>query len=235
MRFYKIKALLKLGLQDLLKNANVLIYIILPIGFAFLYSSMDTMPKDFCFALCVLLSLAMVPVALMGTVIAEEKEKNTLRTLMLNDVKASEILIAKALICLMFVVINNILIYYICGLSLTNFLTYQLIGLFTGLAIIFFGAVVGLLAKNQMSAGLLSMPFMLLLMAPLFISMLESKVLTKLSSLLPTDAMMSLFTAISATKYTFKSVGIPIIVIASWFIISYILFNIVYKKVGLDN
>jgi len=77
MKFYKIKALFKLGLEDLLKNMNVLIYIIMPIGFALLYSNMKDMPQDFAFSLCVLMMLSMVPIALMGTIIAEEKEKNT--------------------------------------------------------------------------------------------------------------------------------------------------------------
>ena len=77
MRVYKLKALFKLGIEDLVKNMNVFVYIIMPLAFAFLYSNMDTLPKDFVFSLCMVLNLSMVPVALMGTIIAEEKEKNT--------------------------------------------------------------------------------------------------------------------------------------------------------------
>ena len=235
MRFYKIKALFKLGVEDLTKNPNVFIYIIMPLAFALLYSNMDTLPKDFTFTLCMLLNLSMVPVALMGTIIAEEKEKNTLRTLMLNNVKASEILFAKALICMMFVLLNNILMYLIIGFSMDKFIIYQLVGLFVSFAIILFGAFVGLLAKNQMSAGLLSMPFMVILMAPIFIGMTKSKIAEDISSFLPTDAMMTIFTNISKNTLSISKIDMPLLIISIWLIGSIILFNIVYKKVGVDN
>lgn len=235
MRIHKIKALFKLGIEDLCKNMNVFIYIIMPIGFALLYSNMDLLGKEYIFSLCVLLMLAMVPVALMGTIIAEEKEKNTLRTLMLNDVKATEILFAKALICMLFVVIDNLLMFFIIGLSMEHFLLYQLVCLFVGIAVILFGAVVGLLAKNQMSAGLLSLPFMFLLMAPLFTGMVQSDIFSKISSFLPTDAMMEILDHIAKGTMTISNVGTSFLIILVWLAGSIILFNIVYKKVGVDN
>lgn len=236
MRLHKIKTLFKLGIEDLTKNMNVFIYIILPVAFAFLYSNMgEAAPKEYLFSVCILLNLAMVPVALMGTIIAEEKEKNTLRTLMLNDVKASEILTAKALICMLFVIVDNILIYFILGLPMSSFILYQLVSLFVGLAIILFGAFVGLFAKNQMSAGLLSMPFMVVLMAPMFIGMIGNKAAENISALLPTDAMMTIFKNIGDSTMNLSSVGIPFIVITAWLLLSVIMFNIAYKKVGVDN
>ena len=86
MSIKKIGILFKLGLEDLTKNLNVFIYVLFPVLFALLYSNLDTLTNNFTFSLCVLLNIAMVPIALMGTIIAEEKEKNTLRTLMLNNV-----------------------------------------------------------------------------------------------------------------------------------------------------
>lgn len=235
MRIHKIKALFKLGIEDLCKNMNVFIYIIMPIGFALLYSNMDVLGKEYIFSLCVLLMLAMVPVALMGTIIAEEKEKNTLRTLMLNDVKATEILFAKALICMLFVVVDSLIMFFIIGLSMEHFLLYQLVCLFVGIAVILFGAVVGLLAKNQMSAGLLSLPFMFLLMAPLFTGMVQSDIFSKISSFLPTDAMMEILDHIAKGTMTISNVGSSFLIILVWLAGSIVLFNIVYKKVGVDN
>lgn len=235
MRLYKVKALFKLGMEDLLKNLNVFIYVILPIAFAFLYANMGNTPKEYLFSICTLLTLSMVPVALMGTIIAEEKEKNTLRTLMLNDVKACEILFAKAMICMLFVVIDNLLIYFILELPIGHFILYQLVAFITGLAIILFGAIVGLLAKNQMSAGLLSMPFMILFMAPMFIMMFKDKLADAISSLLPTDAMMELFLCITKNTLTISKIGIPCMIIGVWLVLSIILFQYAYKKVGVDN
>ena len=154
---------------------------------------------------------------------------------MLNNVQGTEILFAKAAICLLFVIVDNVIIYLIFDLPMSQFLPYQLIGLLVGVAVIFFGALVGLLAKNQMSAGLLSIPFMLILMAPLFISMIGSEIATKLSHLLPTDAMMSLFDVIAKGEFSLNTIGEPTIVILAWFVISFVLFNIAYKRVGIDN
>lgn len=235
MKFYKLKALFKLGIQDLTKNVNVFVYIIMPLAFALLYANMDTLSNDFVFSLCMLLNLSMVPVALMGTIIAEEKEKNTLRTLMLHDVSATEILFAKALICMLFVMLNNILMFFIVGFSMNQFPAYQTVGFFVSLAVIFFGALVGLLAKNQMSAGLLSIPFMAIFMAPLFIQMTKSKLASNISSVLPTDAMMKIFDAIPKNHVSISSIGKELFVIGIWLVLGVVFFRIVYKKVGVDN
>ncbi len=235
MRFYKIKALFKLGIEDLSKNMNVFIYVLMPLGFAFLYSNIGEGSKESLFSLCVLLNIAMVPVALMGTIIAEEKEKNTLRTLMLNDVKGFEILFAKAFICMLFVFVNDILIYFVFQLPMASFLLYQGVTLLVGIAVIFFGAFVGLMAKNQMSAGLLSLPFMFLLMAPMFIMLFKNDIASKISSFLPTDAMMTILAKISQNEMTLSSVGMPFVVVIAWFILSFLLFNVAYKKMGVDN
>jgi len=235
MKFHKIKALLKLGLEDLMKNMNVFIYILMPLGFAFFYSNINGLSKEYAFALCIILNLAMVPIALMGTIIAEEKEKNTLRTLMLNNVKPMEILFSKAMLCMMFVMINHVLIYFIIGLPKTTFIVYQLVALLTGFAIVFFGAFVGLLAKNQMSAGLLSMPFMLVFMAPLFGMMIENHTIHKIISFIPTDAMTTIFTNVTNHTMNISTVGLPFVVILSWMILSILLFYFTFKKVGIDN
>ena len=236
MRVYKMKALFKLGIEDLTKNISVFVYVLFPLLFALLYGNLDTgMPENYVYSFCVLMNLAMIPVTLMGTVIAEEKEKNTLRTLMLNDVRAGEIMLAKALICMLFVVTDNVIMYFILGLSLDKFVLYQLVGLYAGLSVIFFGAFVGIFARNQMSAGLMSMPFMFLFMAPFFIEMFHNKIADRISSLLPTDAMMTLFESISGNKLGWSAVGMPVIVIGVWLVISIVMYKLAFKKVGMDN
>lgn len=240
MRLYKLKALLKLGLEDLTKNMSVFVYVLIPLAFALLYSNMFDIASDakyqgYLYSTCVLMNISMIPVTLMGTIIAEEKEKNTLRTLMLNDVKAIEIMIAKALICILFVVIDNIIMYFIVGLAMDKFVLYQLVGLLVGLAVILFGGFVGVFAKNQMSASLLSIPFMIIFLAPMFIQILQNEVALKISALLPTDAMMTLFNSITNSTMNWSDVGMPLVVIAAWMILSIVMFHIAFKKMGVDN
>lgn len=236
MRLYKVKTLFKLGVEDLAKNMSVFVYVLLPLALAFLYANLDAqIPEEYIYSICVLMNLAMIPVTLMGTIIAEEKEKCTLRTLMLNDVKAVEIMLAKALICILFVVLDNIAMYFIIGLSMQNFVLYQLVGLFVGVAVILFGAFVGVFAKNQMSAGLMAMPFMILFLAPMFIDMFDNEMAENISELLPTDAMMILFDSISKSTMGWAEVGKPVVVIVAWMIISVLMYNVAFVKVGVDN
>ena len=154
---------------------------------------------------------------------------------MLNDVKPTEFLVSKVLLCMLFVMVDNVLIYFIIGLPIKTFIIYQLITLFTSVSLIFFGALIGLLSKNQMSAGLLSTPFMLVFMAPLFSVLIESEIINKIISLIPTDAMMKIFENLDKSQMQLSNIAFPIGVIAVWIVLSIILFQIVYKKVGVDN
>lgn len=236
MRFHKFAALFKLGMEDLTKNMSVFVYVLIPLALAFLYSGMmEGAPVEMLFFICVLMNLAMIPIVLMGTIIAEEKEKNTLRTLLLNDVRAVEVLGAKAVICLIFVILDNILMYFILGVDTAKFAQYQLVGLFVALAVILFGAFVGLFAKNQMSASLIAMPFMFLFLAPMFIRMLDNEVANKVSQFLPTDAMLTIFYSIYEDTVSAAKIAMPLVVIAAWLVLSVVMFYVAYKKVGVDN
>ncbi|MBQ7942640.1 MAG: ABC transporter permease [Lachnospiraceae bacterium] len=235
MRLYKVSALFKLGMEDLTKNMSVFIYVLLPLVMGLLYSNLDGISPEYNYSFSVLMNLAVIPVTLMGTIIAEEKEKNTLRTLMLNDVKALEILSAKALICLIFMLLDNILLFFIVGLPMNLFVLYQIPAVFTAIALLFFGAFVGLMAKNQMSAGLLSLPFMVVFLAPLFVQMMGNDLAKKISSAIATDGLMKIYLAIAGNDITFSSIGLPIIVIVAWLVFSVVLFQIAYKKVKVDN
>ena len=79
------------------------------------------------------------------------------------------------------------------------------------------------------------MPFMFLFMAPFFIEMFHNKIADRISSLLPTDAMMTLFESISGNKLGWSAVGMPVIVIGVWLVISIVMYKLAFKKVGMDN
>ncbi len=234
MRLYKVGALFKLGLEDLTKNLSVFIYVLLPLMMAVLYSAMGYTGM-FNFIMSVAMNLAALPVFLMGTIVAEEKEKNTLRTLILNDVKAMEVLVAKALICLLFVVIDNILIFFICEMDMSCFVLYQLVALLTAIGIVFFGAVVGLLAKNQMSASLYGMPFLIIFLAPAFVQAFESELAQNVCRVLITDAMIRIMEGIATGETGFADMWISYLVMAVWIAGGVVVFKIAYKKVGVDN
>ena len=72
-------------------------------------------------------------------------------------------------------------------------------------------------------------------MATLFSVLIESEIINKIISLIPTDAMMKIFENLDKSQMQLSNIAFPIGVIAVWIVLSIILFQIVYKKVGVDN
>ena len=57
MSFHKIKTLFLLGVEDLFKNMNVFVYVLMPILFALLYSNISAGNSEYLFSLCILLKI----------------------------------------------------------------------------------------------------------------------------------------------------------------------------------
>ena len=113
LRMHTLAVLIKKDFRLMFTNKNMLIMILLPIGFAVLYQTIfgdvkeAGMPSNFVLTLCELLNLSAIPLTGLAMMVAEEKEKNTLRVLMLSDVSALEYIFSKiisvlVLICLLY-------------------------------------------------------------------------------------------------------------------------------------
>ena len=88
----KTGALLGKDLKDLVKNPTMLICTLLPIAFVLLYAQMSggspeesEMLSRYLVSMAFCITAGMVGSMTVLTAIAEEKEKNTLRTLMLGE------------------------------------------------------------------------------------------------------------------------------------------------------
>lgn len=233
---YKIKALFIKDIKNLFRNPNVAFMLILPIGFAFFYSYVIKIPNEaglYVFDLCTVLNMGVVPISIVAMSIAEEKEKNTLRTLMLSNVSAVEFMIAKLVLGIVMFLGVNILVYFICGVDIVLFPWIMFVVFVTSLSALMFGAVIGLISKDQMATGYYSTPVMLLFMAPIFGLMSES--IAKVTQFIPTHSMIWL-QEIESTGELLSGKGLfSIGVIIAWMIISLVVFKLVYKKNSLDN
>ncbi|WP_051986365.1 ABC transporter permease [Clostridium amazonitimonense] len=83
--------------------------------------------------------------------IAEEKEKNTMRTLMLSAVSPLEFLAEKAIITLLLSIVINIIIFFMVGINVQYLGKYIVLSTLVVLSMIELGAVIGLAQQNQMS------------------------------------------------------------------------------------
>lgn len=145
---YKIQALFMKDVKNFFKNINVSFMLLMPIGFAFLYTKvipmgeLDGQSGMYVYNLCSLLTLGVVPISIVAMSIAEEKEKNTLRTLMLSNVTAVEFLVSKILVGLILAMIVNALVFFIAGAPTVDFLKYMLSFFVTMFSAVLFGAAI---------------------------------------------------------------------------------------------
>ena len=173
---YKVAALFRKDWKDTLKNGNCLLLCILPLGMSALYTFLDfdgfQLDRLFVLSIGLLMNLSLLPLSATSMMIAEEKEKHTLRTLMLSNVSAVEFLLSKALVIFLLMQAVNLGVYAMVGrvVPLPYFLLVTTCAAPCGILL---GALIGLVAKNQMSTGMFSAPLALLLMLPAMFAQLH--------------------------------------------------------------
>lgn len=182
----KLKGMIWLRGQVTLANKSILLQVLMPVFFVFLYKfifSLNGAGKELgADRLAILLMNISLPFSLamsVGTpiiiILAEEREKHNLQSLRLAGVTAGQYILSAliwpAIIGIFYIVVTPILI----GAKLSNqVFSYGLVLLLTLLVLIFFFLMVGLFCKNQVMAQSLSVPAMLLVIfIPMFSNMNE--------------------------------------------------------------
>lgn len=231
----RVNALVTKELRDFYRNPNVLIMCALPLFFAIVYGNMfgGQISKTFVLLLCILMNFTMVGCVVMSMLIAEEKEKNTLRTLMLSPLSPAEFLAGKSVITTIVSMIINVIIYFVLKIDMKFLVPFIIITFITTITMIFLGGIVGLLSKNQMETGIVGFPvYMALLMIPIFSGI--NKTIKNIANLLPTyhcgEALNKIFKG-----QGFFDIKYNIMALVIWIFVSFVLFLLVNKKRSLDN
>ncbi|MEI3232102.1 MAG: ABC transporter permease [Gordonibacter pamelaeae] len=92
------------------------------------------------------------------TAIAEEKEKNTLRTLMLANVSAGHILASRGIVAFASIAVVDAVCFAVLDVPADQMGSYLLISLLGSVPIVMIALLLGLAARDQMTAGLYSLP-----------------------------------------------------------------------------
>lgn len=239
MRIHVLSALFRKDFKSCMGNKNVLITLLLPVFFAvaytYLLSDLTELPGEFVLLLCSVMVLSIIPLSTLSTMIAEEKEKHTLRSLMLANVKGVEFLLSKALVCILILLVEAVLLYVVCNPGVEGALGYALVMILASLAIIFFGAVVGISAKDQMSAGTLGSPLMMLFLLPPIFGQFNETV-GKIAKLFPTTSLYQVYPSVAAGESIFSGDNLFALgICVAWVIAGIVIFQVIYKKKGLDD
>lgn len=221
-----ICAILWKQLKDTLKNKTILIqFIMFPCMTVIMETAINIqgMPEHFFANLFAVMYIGMAPLTSIAAIIAEEKEKNTLRVLQMCNVSALEYLIGNAiyivLVCLMGSFVIGAAGGY-QGISLFYFMMIMFFGHFTSFLV---GATIGVLSRNQMTATSVTVPVMIILAFLPMLSMFNETI-GKFSKYIFSEQLYLLVNNLDRIRVGTDTAVILIcnvVVIAAAFVVSY--------------
>lgn len=236
-RFWKTTlALFKKDWKDSMRNGAMAMLLLIPVlmGVIFKFVSVVDLGGEFILQMTVSMTLAMVPLSYLSSIIAEEKEKHTLRTLMLSGVSAGEFITSKVLVVWVLTEIVNIINYIVAGMPFGGLPMFLLITSLGSVCMLMLGAVIGVASRDQASSSVLSVPVMILLFFPTAMKMI-SPVFEAVAAFTPIERTLRLFTIWSGGGSIFSKDGlVSILIIVIWTAVSVLLYVWAYKKKRLD-
>lgn len=227
-----ITIIFKKQIKDTFKNKTILIqFILFPLMTLIMENaiSLDGMPEHFFAKLFSVMYMGMAPLTAASAIISEEKEKNTLRVLMMANVKPAEYLAGIGSYVWLICMLGASVIGVSSGFSAERFAFYMAVMGVGFIASVLVGAAIGIFAKNQMMATSVVMPVMLIFS---FVPMLAmfNETIEKAAQIIYTQQMNLLLDKMSFGE---NSMGGTCIVLCN-LILFVIMFIVAYKRNGLD-
>lgn len=219
-------------LKDTLKNKAVLIqFIMFPIMAVIMENAVkiEDMPENFFVKLFSVMFVGMAPLTCISSIISEEKEKNTLRALMMSNMKPFEYLCGIGgyvwLMCM-----AGTASFAICGKfsgkDLGIFLLIMAVGIVLSELI---GAVIGIFSKNQMSATSVTVPIMMIFSFLPMLSMFNEKI-EKIANVTYTQQLSNVINGLGNSSVTSENIIVPMVN----FVFAAVLFVLAFKKRGME-
>lgn len=222
----RICALSLKEMQDLRRNGSILSMLAVPLLMTFLWSGPLNMAPEPSFTIGTLFSVVMIGVYTPAMLLSEEKEKHTLKVLMLSPATPLEILISKGLVTFLCILLVTLLLIPISSASVQNYLLLTLILVLGSAFVILLGFIIGLLAPNQMATGYIGMPvYLLLLLLPMLGQ--QNAALARLAKFVPSnyigDGVYRALhgQAMAAAGREFLALGVASIVLLGLFVLLY--------------
>lgn len=229
--FRHMNAILWKQIKDTLKNKTILIqFLMFPILTLIMENTvkMDGMAPNFFTNLFGVMFIGMAPLTSMASIIAEEKEKNTLRVLLLSNVNPAAYLLGVGIYIWSICMLGGLVIGLVGGHEgevLVKFMIAMGIGIFISILL---GSVIGVFSKNQMTATSITVPVMMIFS---FLPMLAmfNEAIEKIAKITYSQQIYEIFADLE------QSISLEAgVVLAVNFLVAVILFIVIYKKRGME-
>lgn len=173
----RLTSLIWLRSQVLMSNKNLIIQVLMPYMLVFLYKNfMGTQHNGIeILFVCLSTAMSMSVGSMISTIIAEEKEKNNLKTLLLSGVRYPEYLMSVLFYPVIITLITIVVFPLITEVQFKeNFISYILVILLTSLSIMLVNLCIGLLSETQSKAQMNSLPIIFIVsLLPMFSGLKE--------------------------------------------------------------
>ena len=144
-----LRTLFVKDIVDMFKNPNVLLMLALPLIFIVIYQFVDLgMSPAYLLMLGVMMNLCLTPLSVLGMMIAEEKEKNTMRTLMLCNVTGGEFLAAKTLAVLAGTLLVDTVLFFLTGFGPAQLPVFLLVCTAGSITMLLLGGLTGIVCRD---------------------------------------------------------------------------------------
>ncbi|GKX28266.1 membrane protein [Vallitalea longa] len=232
----RVNALVRKEMKDIVRNPNITVVGLIPLIGAIFISIMvtDEVIKMQLLPVLFLMNSALLTPMIMAMIISEEKEKNTLRTLMLSTVTPTEFLTGKGIVTWLYANITNIAIYLIISSPKEYLLIYIITSLFTSTIMIFIGAIIGIISKTVMSTGTNSLPILLIFYIFPYLAQFNIT-LSHIAVFLPTYHSQMLLNKMVNNHNIDIDYGRNFIALIAWILISFIIFVMIYRRRRFDR
>jgi len=229
----RVNAIFQKDFKDFSRNMAVSIVIFLPIILAAIYGRMglDSIQAHF---ININMTFAMVGTYVQCCLIAEEKEKNTLRGLMLSPASTLEILGGKSLLSFVLTIVIAFFCAYLSEYKPANISIVALAIIVSAIFYIGMGTLLGLIAKSVMESSVIVLPVIGIFTVGSFVTVWADKYpILKVAEYMPNMQLIDLATRIEEGA-GFVDVLSNLGIISIWAVVVFVLAAVVYKKRMVD-
>ncbi|HZH61728.1 MAG TPA: ABC transporter permease [Metabacillus sp.] len=226
-------AIFRKDYKDLSKNMYVSFTAVIPLFMALLYGSQGELTIEMQY-IVINMTLSLVAAFIQCSLIAEEKEKNTLRGLMLSPASTVEILAGKGMLTFLTTIF---VIVFSCFLIDYKPESLAVIAVAIALSTVFYiglGTFLGLITRSVMEASVVIMPFFFLFTFGSYGAMLAERFpIFKAAEYMPNTQLVELAGAVQLGA-GFADIWSHLFVIIIWIAAVFVLAYRIFKKRMMD-
>lgn len=219
-------------INETFKNKTILIQFVLFPAFALIMENaikLQDMPEHFFVKLFSVMFVGMAPLTCMSSILSEEKEKNTLRALLMSNVKPVQYLLGVGSYLWLMCMAGSV-VFALCGQyrgkELVAFLLIMAAGILLSILV---GAAIGVFSRNQMTATSITIPVMMVFSFLPMIATFNEKI-AKFAKIIYSQQISMLINNINDVTI---EMGNVVILLANM-LVAIVLFLLAFYRKGLE-